>query len=202
MKIFPLLYYSGLITIMKLQGIIMMSIVASSLSPCVCVVTVHTIFQYQCPFVMFSPGNNISTVICWETGRFSLFEWEQSCISAELVNKRQLLFRSSWLIYTFKLQLKRKEQRLWASLSIHATAQRRGTKRNGLSWKNSLLSSHSCTPRPPISLPLFVPPSPFSSLLLLPHSGRAFNMCGWKGQLCERPALSSHPQDASACLVQ
>lgn len=84
--------------------------------------------------------------------------------------------------------------------------EKRGTEKNGLSWKSSVHFSHSCRLPPPAiatpSLLLCVPRSPASSLPLFPRSGRAFNTCGWKGQLCERPVLSSHPQDASACPVQ
>lgn len=124
------------------------------------------------------------------------------CYEWEPINKCWFRFRSSWLICTFQFQLRRTEQGLGAGVSIYATEHREGDRRNGLSWKSSVHFSHSCRLPPhryPISPLLSVPRF---SLPPLPRSGRAFNTCGWKGQLCERPVLSSHPQDASACPVQ
>lgn len=162
---------------------------------------------------MHSLGNKVrTTIVAGERGsgaKKHLFLWMgvelYLCYEWELVNKCWFRFRSSRLICTFQFQLRRTEQGLGAGVSIDAMEQRKGDRKNGLSWKSSVHFSHSCRLPPhryPIFLLLSVPRSPASSLPLLSRSGRAFNTCGWKGQLCERPVLSSHPQDASACPVQ
>lgn len=124
--------------------------------------------------------------------------------------KQWFWFGPSWLICTFQFQLKRREQGLESGVSIRAIVQRKGDGKKWLILKKqcALLTQLQYPPSitsPFLSyflslVPLHPPSTPRPPML--PGSSRAFNTCTWKGQLCERPELSSHPQDASACPVQ
>lgn len=119
-------------------------------------------------------------------------------------------FGPSRLFCTFQIQLRRQDQGLGAGVSIRAVVQRKGWQKEMAYLERAVCTFYTAAAPP--SYPsaahfsptfcLLHPLHPPSAPPLLPGSGGAFNTCAWKGQLCERPALSSHPQDASACPVQ